>query len=283
MRVLIGAVALVALGPAIATAERHTVAPGETLAHVAQRYGCTTKALLAANRLHTTVVPLGTVVTIPACRRMRTPAAPSGDDRATRALAVIDDRSGDQPRPGKSQSIGRPWDGRLVNGRQMPRGEGYELRRPTKAYGADHVVEHLRNVIAGVRALHPEVPTLAIGDLSDREGGPLDRHRSHQSGLDVDVGLYYTQGRDRDIDLAATWALIVGFARTIDLETGVEVILLDTGIQARLYQWARSRGTPEDQLAALLQYPRGEDAHAGVVRHWPNHKDHLHVRFKPAP
>ena len=33
-------------------------------------------------------------------------------------------------------------------------------------------------------------------------------------------------------------------------------------------------------VAALLQYPRGKDKQVGLVRHWPNHADHLHVRFK---
>jgi murein endopeptidase len=143
-----------------------------------------------------------------------------------------------------------------------------------------------------VRALHPHVHALAIGDLSAEAGGKLADHHSHQSGVDVDVGLYFrapppgypesfaTAGED--LDLAATWSLIVAFARTADLSDGVQVIFLDHGVQARLHRWARARGTPEDQLAELLQYPRDADVQAGLVRHWPHHADHLHVRFKPA-
>ena len=52
-------------------------------------------------------------------------------------------------------------------------------------------------------------------------------------------------------------------------------------MQKRLYDWAHSRGTPDEDLAELLQYPRGKDTQVGLVRHWPNHADHLHVRFKP--
>ncbi|HET9484100.1 MAG TPA: hypothetical protein VFO79_09100, partial [Xanthomonadales bacterium] len=85
-----------------------------------------------------------------------------------------------------------------------------------------------------------------------------------------------------DLDLAATWALLTAFARTSHLDDGVQMIFLDYDVQARLHQWARKRGTPDDQLAQLLQYPRGKDSLSGLVRHWPNHADHLHVRFKPS-
>ena len=63
-----------------------------------------------------------------------------------------------------------------------------------------------------------------------------------------------------------------------DLDTGVEMIFLDRTVQARLYKWAKAHGTPDDELAYLLQYPR--DTNTGLVRHWPNHTDHMHVRFK---
>lgn len=59
------------------------------------------------------------------------------------------------------------------------------------------------------------------------------------------------------------------------------MIFLDYEVQARLYKFARGRGTPEADLEAIFQYPRGKDALVGIVRHWPHHTDHLHVRFKP--
>ena len=36
---------------------------------------------------------------------------------------------------------------------------------------------------------------------------------------------------------------------------------------------------PED-LEHLFQYPRGKDVPVGLIRHWPNHANHVHVRFK---
>lgn len=319
-----------------AHAGRHVMSRGETIGRVAKLYGCSTEAVLRANRLSHTLVPAGTEIRIPDCApRPRPPArtrASGGDaggdagrdaggdagDRARRALAVIDGAelvAESAPLPsraagatsatratsatsatsvahaGESRSLGEPWQGQLRGAAALPAGEGYQIRRPQRAFGRGHVVEHLRRAIAGVRALYPEVHTLAIGDLSAREGGRIGGHRSHQSGLDVDVGFYFHRvpegypasfaAADANLDLAATWALIHAFARTTHLDDGVERIFLDRDVQARLYRWARQRGTPGDQLAELLQYPRDPDAPAGLVRHWPNHADHLHVRFKP--
>ncbi|MBL0216031.1 MAG: penicillin-insensitive murein endopeptidase [Myxococcales bacterium] len=298
-----------------AFAGRHIVQRGETLEHVAKVYGCSTEAVLKANNLKTTLVRAGTVVTVPSCnvgarakQRVRVRARDRDrdddlDDKAEKALAVIDGasvvktrRADDVVEPasdddGPTESLGQPWNGKLLNGEAMPRGDGYQLRRPQRSYGASHVVDHLTHAIAEVRALYPEVHTLAIGDLSQRGGGKIGDHHSHQSGLDVDVGFYFRRAPEgypdtfvaanADLDLQATWALLTSFTRSADLDTGVQMIFLDYEVQARLYKFARGRGTPEADLEAIFQYPRGKDALVGIVRHWPHHTDHLHVRFKP--
>ncbi len=304
------ALLIVVLLAAPAFGGRHIVQRGETLEHVAKVYGCSTDAVLKANNLKTTLVKAGTVVKVPACtvgarakQRGRTRERPDVlDEKAEKALAVIDGasvvktaRAADIVEPaetdGRSESLGKPWNGALVNGERMPRGEGYQLRRPQRAYGASHVVDHLKHAIAEVRALYPEVHTLAIGDLSREGGGKIGDHHSHQSGLDVDVGFYFHRvpegypdsfiAASSELDLQATWALVTAFARSTDLETGVQMIFLDYAVQARLYKFAHQRGTPESDLEAIFQYPRGRDALVGIVRHWPHHADHLHVRFKP--
>jgi LysM repeat protein len=312
---------LVALLTSTASAERYVIQRGETLQHVANAYGCSVEAVQRANHVTTTLLAPGTVIEIPSCSiraraqtRTRTTtkkAAPAtDDDKAKAALAVIDGatwvQAGEpkpQPKPAGtlvaskpptvrllSESLGAPWDGELFGGEQLPGGDGYRIRRPELAYGAPYVVEHLRHSIAEVRALYPDVHTLAIGDLSAEHGGKLAAHRSHQSGVDVDVGFYFKQipdgypdrfaPADDNLDLQATWALLTAFARTTDLDDGVAMMFLDYAVQKRLYQWAQKRGTPEDDLEHLFQYPHGKDALTGLIRHWPNHADHVHVRFK---
>jgi LysM repeat protein len=284
---------------ATAEANGHTVQRGETLEHVAQQYGCSVEQILRANRLDTVLVKPGTVVQVPACNlktRARTRERITGkpvDDaaRARQALAIIDGTTMiAASRDSDDDDAPVPANPKLRGAERLPAGDGYRIRRPNRAFGAPHVVEHLKDAIAIVRALYPEVHTLAIGDLSAEHGGKLANHLSHQTGVDVDIGFYFHTmpagypdrfvAANADLDLEATWALLTAFARTTHLDDGVSMIFLDYDVQARLHTWARKRGTPDDQLAAILQYPRGREALAGLVRHWPNHADHIHVRFK---
>jgi murein endopeptidase len=294
-----------------AHAERYVMQRGETLEHVATAKGCSVDALMRANGLRTTLVKAGTAIDVPTCTlrtraRTRTIAKltstkPTTDtEKARAALSVIDgatwteatrdDEVPEEKSRPRASSRDVPWDGTLQGAERLPGDEGYRIRRPSRAYGASYVIDHLRNAVGIVRALYPDVHTLAIGDLSAEHGGKLDNHRSHQTGLDVDVGFYFRTvpdgypdrfaAADANLDLEATWALITAFARTQPLDDGVEIIFLDRAVQKKLYDWAHKRGTPDEDLEQLLQYPRGKDNQVGLVRHWPNHADHLHVRFK---
>lgn len=204
--------------------------------------------------------------------------------------ATILDREDSSPggRDGSRGGLDGVTRGNLDGAEHLEPGDGYYIRRPTRAYGAPYVVEYLRGAVAEVRALYPDVPTLAIGDLSAEHGGALAGHVSHRGGRDVDVGFYFHHAaRDfedaaKDLDLEATWALLAAFARTADRDDGVQIIFLDYAVQKRLYAFAKARGTPDDELAFLFQYPAGKDAQTGLVRHWPNHANHMHVRFKAA-
>jgi murein endopeptidase len=186
----------------------------------------------------------------------------------------------------RGQSVGAPWSGRLRNGTELGEGEGYFVRRPWRAFGTKRTVSAIERVIAAVREQIPELHVLAIGDLSAEHGGFISEHSSHQSGRDADLGLYYyTRPRaypwsfvvatEENLDLEATFALIVELAKTGD----VHMMFLDFDVQGLIYEWALANGEDEDRLARLFQFPHGRGTSVGMVRHEPNHADHLHVRF----
>jgi murein endopeptidase len=124
-----------------------------------------------------------------------------------------------------------------------------------------------------------------VHDISDRDGGPLRDHRSHQSGRDVDIAFFRRHCAQNEcgfgntapgqIDVARQWALLSTWLRS----GRVEAIFIDYSLQQPLYDYARSQGATPAQLREWFQYPRGANHAFGIVRHFAHHRDHLHVRF----
>jgi murein endopeptidase len=192
--------------------------------------------------------------------------------------------------PIHGQSLGAPWDGELRSASQLPDGDGYFIRRPWRAFGTRATVGFVERVIGELRDQFPDAHVLAIGDLSAEHGGQITEHRSHQSGRDADIGLIYLErppgypqsfvtATEDNLDCAAVFALISDFAGTARENGGAEVMFLDFEVQGMIYRWAKDHGVDDDLLAHLLQYPN-RDATDTLVRHVPNHANHLHVRFK---
>ena len=193
--------------------------------------------------------------------------------------------------PVAGQSLGAPWLGRLQDAVQLDTGDGWHLRRPYRAYGTSTTVELVQRVLADIADRYPDIHDIAVGDISAEQGGRISEHSSHQSGRDIDIGLIFTTkpnaypdsfvvGTEDNLDLEATFVLVEEFAKTTQEAGGVQIIFLDFKLQGLLYNWALANGETEDYLARLFQFPHGRGASAGLVRHEPNHADHIHVRFR---
>ena len=259
-------------------AARIKVSEGDTLGAIARRYDCSVAEVKRENRLRSSRIQAGQRLAVPVCGK-----------RARRVAKV--ERAAP---PVTGQSVGQPWHGRLKEPARLPAGKGYLIRRPERSYGTRRLVDLVRDAVGDVRRDHPKLHTLAIGDLSARRGGKITEHRSHQSGRDVDVGFFYKRkpavypqefaaATAANLDRAATWDLLVAFARTADDSDGVQAIFLDYDVQGLLYDWALERGVDEGYLDRLFQYPDGKGSGTGLVRHEPHHDDHFHVRFKCPP
>jgi LysM repeat protein len=274
--------------PARAEIQAHVkVKAGDTLTVIARRYDCTVAAVQRANALEGTLILAGQRLAVPVCRGKDARKGRADVRRVAHVERIeIPLVSG--------QSVGKPWSGKLRNATRLPQGRGYLIRRPLRAFGAAHVVARVRDAIATVRADHAGLHTLAIGDLSQKRGGAISEHHSHQSGRDLDIGFYFKRkpagypasfaaATTRNLDRAATWDLLVAFARTADDAGGVQAIFLDYDVQGLLYDWALDRGVDQGYLDRLFQYPDGKGSGGGLVRHEPHHDDHFHVRFKCPP
>ena len=193
----------------------------------------------------------------------------------------------------RAQSIGAPWDGSLKSSTKFRAPERTHLRRPHRAFATRTTVEHTRRAILDTLASFPKLHALAIGDFSAPSGGWISEHSSHQSGRDVDLGLFFktkpagypasfVDADAKTLHVPAMWLFIVNLVNTHDEDGGVHIMFLDFELQGVIYKWAKKNGVSEKRLNQIFQYPYGRGAAAGMIRHEPNHKDHLHVRFKCA-
>ncbi len=180
-----------------------------------------------------------------------------------------------------SVSIGFPSGGVLLNGRQMSSGPLWDVVNPDESWGTEETIAFVETAIRAVHDLYPDSHPLHIGDISEDDGGRLNRHQTHQAGRDADLGFYFKKGQGawhsngtaRNLDLPRNWALV----RALVVHTDVETILLDRSIQRLLYDYAVSIGEDRDWLRDVFQVPHGTGL--SVVRHVPKHRNHYHVRF----
>lgn len=184
-----------------------------------------------------------------------------------------------------SASVGSPNSGSLAHAERLPPHPGYVIRDNARAFGTLETILWIQDAFDAVRERHERFPRLELHDISRRRGGFLRGHRSHQSGRDLDVAVYQNRCRNNvcgfhrvspaNLDAARTYSLFEHWLR----RGRVEAIFLDYSLQRPLYEEARRRGATREQLTRWFQYPRGRESSGGIIRHYPRHRDHAHVRF----
>ncbi len=190
-------------------------------------------------------------------------------------------------RPGRpSESVGAPTCGWILGDVPVPEHPAYVLRNPDRSWATRLTALRLTHAFDAVARAERDGPRVRVHDASLPGGGPIDDHRSHQAGRDVDITYYQRHGcggegcplrrvDPDELDVRRTWRLLRQWLRRDE----AEAIFVDYALQAPLYREARRRGATTEELERWFQYPRGRWHHDGVIRHFPNHRDHLHVRF----
>jgi penicillin-insensitive murein endopeptidase len=193
-----------------------------------------------------------------------------------------------------SLSVGSPIDGWQVRAKRL-RSSSNLLIKPGSArrsYGHPSLVLMLQR---SARQLAQQVPgtRLLVGDLSNKYGGPLSGHRSHQSGRDADIGFlvlnsagkpvnadrmvaFDADGRARDggryvFDDYRNWLLVQLWLN--DHRANIQHVFVASHLRRRLLAFARARPALRkyvESAAALLHEPRNA----------ADHDDHFHVRIQ---
>jgi len=192
-------------------------------------------------------------------------------------------------------SVGAPNAGRLVRGEKLEPSEHVRIvpawTGPDFRWGLPQLVGLVRRSAGKVDERHGPVK-LSVGDLSSRTGGTVRKHKSHQSGRDVDLGFYMVDTRGKPLyhyrfvefdaagrasalpaarfDDARNWTLIESLLG--DRHARVQRIFVSNDLRKRLLDEAERRGVSRRvrlQAARVMMQPKGSTPHA----------DHFHVRI----
>jgi hypothetical protein len=161
-------------------------------------------------------------------------------------------------------SVGLWWSGSLLAGTQLPI-EGPDWvtwnpvtdsvpNAPRRLYGNERTIRTIVSVIEAYRAANPEAPRVVVGDISFEDGGRMDAHVSHQNGLDVDI--YYPR-----------------------LDGALRAPQSPSAIDRRLSQDLLERFIAARATMVFVGYHTGLHGPSKVVIPYPNHENHMHVRF----
>lgn len=190
----------------------------------------------------------------------------------------------DHPTDGPPRSLGETNSGCIAGAETLPlEGKGYQVMHieRNRYYGHPDLVKAIK--ILGQKAAQRGLGTLQIGDLGQPRGGPMPYgHRSHQSGLDVDVWFnldpkLIAGSNAKRSNLNAPSMLNdskTGLDR--DLWTDDHITLLE--LAANLPGVDRIFVNPYIKKE-LCESVEGNRAWLRVVRPWYNHDDHFHMRL----
>ena len=209
------------------------------------------------------------------------PAAPQPRPFAELSDAEIERRVKSDVASLGPMSLGYANQGAQLNAVQMPAGQAWEIIDGTHAWATQETVDALAHCIEVVADRFPGTPKMKIGHLSTKRGGRLSPHKSHQSGRDVDVGYYYSNGDARwyvtasagNLDVARTWT----FVRALLTDADPEFIFINTSVQKPLKEYALQIGEDPTWLDHVFQYQSHDPW--PIIRHAPGHDTHIHVRF----
>lgn len=204
-------------------------------------------------------------------------------------------RPGKRPPAEKAESIGSPNEGHLRGGAHLDVGKPWF--RVVPAYESGDVrwgLPILVNMIdRAARNVHKRFPgaVLDVGDISQKGGGDLLRHHSHESGRDADLGFYALDAKGKQIhartfikfdtamasptvpgthyDLARNWAFVQELLT--DPAAHVSHVFIAEWIRHELLAYARPRVSHAfwERAATVMMQPH----------HSLPHDDHIHVRI----
>ena len=190
--------------------------------------------------------------------------------------------------PPVPQSIGTYTSGCLSGASTLPdSGTGYQVMRLSRNrfYGHPNLVQFIQQL--GQMAANDKLGTLLIGDLGQPRGGPtLSGHRSHQTGLDVDIWFLLPKQLDNRLLTAnerETWSA----TSVVDLQSDKMDYQQWSSANEKILQMAalhpsvdRIFVNPSIKQELCNHKTPASAGWLRKIRPWWKHDDHFHVRLK---
>lgn len=179
-----------------------------------------------------------------------------------------------------TESVGFPAFGRLKNPANIEKDTPYYYSNTysrDRNYGTAEIINLIEKTgCIAINVLGKDA-RLLVHDLSTKEGGEIKPHDSHQSGRDVDIGLFKRENSKLNnvfedltlniglFDAQANWILV----KALFLSANIDVIFLDSQLINKLQQYA-SVNEPDKEMVSLI---------FSKLKQWPGHEHHYHVRI----
>jgi penicillin-insensitive murein endopeptidase len=185
------------------------------------------------------------------------------------------------------QSIGFYANGSLKNPKNLSlEGEGFVklFRERDRAWGNDQLIEVITDTATFLKQSFPDGERLQVGDLSQKIGGKISGHNSHQNGLDVDLVYFRVNHQEQEIDqtngfyerfvmkgkitanfdLERNWS----FVKFLASKNNVQRIFMDPVIKQAFCDFAKMENEYDQNTEVLRKF-----------RPLAHHDDHIHVRL----
>jgi penicillin-insensitive murein endopeptidase len=184
------------------------------------------------------------------------------------------------------QAVGFYSSGSLINAMNLPnQGDGFIklFVSRDRAWSTFDLQAVLARVSHEIRRQHPNRERIQIGDMSQRTGGFVGRHSSHQNGLDADISYFRMNNLEQAIEhngFAETFVRNRQVTVNFDIERNWALMraLVGTGRVTRLFVDVRIKKAFCDYTTAAGTR-LAETETLRILRPWPNHADHIHVRL----
>ena len=207
---------------------------------------------------------------------------------------ALPDKYGRAPYSLMSLTVGAPNDGYQIRAKRLRESSSLRIQSRSRkvAYGHPALVLMLQRSSADIAKASPG-SVMFVGDLSRKLGGPVARHRSHQSGRDADIGFYVRNKHGKQIHLDRfvkidaegrvigmagasfdehrNWLLVRSWLR--DRRAGIAHVFVASHVRQRLLEYAKQNSARRRHFqaaAALLKEPSNSS----------RHDDHYHLRIR---